>query len=94
MRLRPLAIISQQRVWNFIYSNPKLDKLLQEAEETEDYKAYKEKMRAIHQELNQELPYFFLWSLDIYSGVSKRVRNLFISPYTYFTSFEEWELKP
>ena len=82
-------------VWNFIgYSNPKLDKLLQEAEQTEDYKAYKEKMRAIHQELNQELPYFFLWSLDIYSGVSKRVRNLFISPYTYFTSFEEWELKP
>lgn len=82
-------------VWNFInYKNPRLDALLEDAERTEDYKAYKQKMRAIHQELYAELPYYFLWSLDIYSGVSKRVRNLFISPYTYFTSFPEWELKP
>lgn len=81
-------------VWNFInYKNPRLDALLEDAEQTEDYKVYKKKMRAIHQELYAELPYYFLWSLDIYSGVSKRVRNLFISPYTYFTSFPEWELK-
>jgi peptide/nickel transport system substrate-binding protein len=81
-------------VWNFInYKNERLDAMLDDAERTEDYKLYKKKMRAIHAELNGELPYFFLWSLDIYSGVSKRVRNLFISPYTYFTSFPEWELK-
>ena len=46
----------------------------------------------LHQKLNEDLPYVFLWSLDIYSGISKQVKNLFIQPYYYYTFFKEWKL--
>lgn len=82
-------------VMNFIgFSSEKVDSLLDAAKATRDYKKYKEIMKELHQVVNQELPYFFLWSLDIYSGISKRVKNVFIQPYYYFTSFEEWGLAP
>ncbi|MFN3202141.1 MAG: ABC transporter substrate-binding protein [Bradymonadia bacterium] len=82
-------------VMNFIgFNSEKVDGLLDQAKATRDYKKYKELMKEIHQVVNAELPYFFLWSLDIYSGISKRVKNVFIQPYYYFTSFEDWGLSP
>ena len=82
-------------VMNFIqYDNPEIDTLLDTAKATRDYKKYKEYMKQVHAALDKDLPYFFLWSLDVYSGISKRVRNVFIQPYYYFTSFREWELAP
>jgi peptide/nickel transport system substrate-binding protein len=81
-------------VMNFIgYDNPEVDTLLDTAKATRDYKKYKEYMKQLHKVLNDDLPYFFLWSLDIYSGINKQVRNVFIQPYYYYTSFEEWELR-
>lgn len=82
-------------VMNFIqYNNPEVDRLLDTAKGTRDYKKYKEYMKELHAVLNKDLPYFFLWSLDVYSGISRHVKNTFIQPYYYFTSFEEWELSP
>ena len=82
-------------VMNFIgYDNPDVDALLDTAKATHDYKKYKEYMKQLHSVLNEELPYLFMWSLDVYSGISKKVRNVFIQPYYYFTSFREWELGP
>jgi peptide/nickel transport system substrate-binding protein len=79
---------------NFInYSNPEVDRILTEAKKSGDYKTYKRQMKALHALVNKDLPYLFLWSLDVYSGISKRIRNVFIAPYYYFTSFREWELK-
>ena len=51
-------------------------------------------MKNLHEVLAKDLPYFFLWSLDIYSGISRKVKSVHIQPYYYFTSFEEWELQP
>ncbi len=80
-------------VMNFVnYDNAQVDTLLDTAKSTRDYKKYKEYMKQLHGVLNKDLPYFFLWSLDIYSGCSRRVKNLYISPFTYFTFFPEWEL--
>jgi len=80
---------------NFInYSNPEVDSLFDSAAKLTDYKQYQQQMMKLHGILNKDLPYFFLWSLDVYSGVSKRVRNVFIAPFYYFTSFREWELSP
>ena len=76
------------------YSNVEVDGILEAASKTRDYKQFKEKMKQLHAVLNTDLPYLFLWSLDIYSGISKRVRNVFIQPYYYFTFFREWELTP
>ena len=82
-------------VMNFIgYNNADVDTLLDTARATKDYKKYKEMMKQLHALLAKELPYFFLWSLDIYSGVSKKVKNVYIQPFYYFTSFAEWELAP
>jgi len=78
---------------NFInYNNAEVDKILDAAKASKDYKSYKRSMKKLHAIVNKDLPYLFLWSLDVYSGVSKRVRNVFIAPYYYFTSFQEWEL--
>lgn len=80
---------------NFIgYNNADVDTLLDTAKATKDYKKYKEMMKQLHALLAQDLPYYFLWSLDIYSGISKKVRNVYIQPFYYFTSFPEWELSP
>lgn len=82
-------------VMNFIgYNNAEVDTLLDTARATKDFKKYKEMMKQLHALLAQELPYFFLWSLDIYSGVSKKVKNVSIAPYYYFTFFPEWEIVP
>ena len=82
-------------VMNFIsYNNSDVDTLLDTARATKDYKKYKEMMKQLHALLAKDLPYYFLWSLDIYSGISKKVRNVYIAPYYYFTSFAEWELAP
>ncbi|MCB9522365.1 MAG: ABC transporter substrate-binding protein [Myxococcales bacterium] len=86
-------LFHSQGVMNFIgYNNAQVDTLLDTAKATRDYKQYKEYMKKLHAELNRDLPYFFLWSLDIYSGISKRVRNVMVSPYSYFTFFPGWEL--
>lgn len=82
-------------VMNFInYNNAEVDTLLDTAKATRDYKKYKEYMKKLHAVLSKDLPYFFLWSLDVYSGISRKVKNVYIQPYYYFTSFEEWELQP
>lgn len=82
-------------VMNFIgYNNSDVDTLLDTARATKDHKKYKEQMKQLHALLSQDLPYFFLWSLDIYSGISKKVKGVNIAPFTYFTSFPEWELSP
>lgn len=88
-------LFHSQGVMNFIgYNSAEVDTLLDTAKATRDYKKYKEYMKKLHATLNKELPYFFLWSLDVYSGISKKVRNVYIQPYYYFTSFNEWELEP
>jgi peptide/nickel transport system substrate-binding protein len=82
-------------VMNFInYNNPEVDTLLDTARASHDYKKYKEYMKKLHEVLAKDLPYDFLWSLDVYSGISRKVKNVFIQPYYYFTSFREWELQP
>ncbi len=82
-------------VMNFInYNNAEVDTLLDTAKATRDYKKYKEFMKKLHEVLAKDLPYDFLWSLDVYSGISRKVKGVFIQPYYYFTSFEEWELQP
>ena len=57
-----------------------------------DYKVHKV-MIDLHETLNTDLPYVFLWSLDIYSGLSRQLKNVFIQPYYYYTFFKDWSLQ-
>lgn len=79
---------------NYIgYSNADVDAQLDASRRESDYKAHRDIMVGLHEMLNEDLPYVFLWSLDIYSGVSKDISNLFIQPYYYFTFFKDWKLR-
>jgi len=79
---------------NFIgYSNAAIDEQLDASRKESDHKTYKEIMMRLHLMLNDDLPYVFLWSLDVYSGVSRQLSDIFIQPYNYFTFFKDWSFK-
>ena len=79
---------------NYIsYSNPDVDSKLDASRRETDYKAHKQIMIELHSILNEDLPYVFLWSLDIYSGLSRQLKDIFIQPYYYYTFFKDWKLK-
>lgn len=74
----------------FNYSKPKVDELIgawQMAKtDTEAQDAYHE----LHHMLDDELPYIFLWKLDTKSAWRLEVRGNTITPYWYFTEFDNW----
>ncbi len=76
----------------FNYSNAEVDALLARYEaartDTEAQDAYHD----LHALLAEELPYIFLWKLDTKSAWRNEVRNNTITPYFYFTQFDEWRL--
>jgi peptide/nickel transport system substrate-binding protein len=80
---------------NYInYSNPEVDaKLDASRNPNQDYKVHKEIMKEVHTLLHEDLPYVFLWSLDVYSGLSRQLKNIYIQPYYYFTFFKSWSFK-
>ena len=79
---------------NYIsYSNPEVDSKLNASRATKDYKVRKKIMKELHVMLNADLPYVFLWSLDVYSGLSRQLKGIFIQPYYYFTHFKDWSFK-
>lgn len=75
----------------FNYSNPEVDKVLTRWEnartDTEARDAYHE----LHEMLNDDLPYVYLWKLDTKSAWRMEVKNNTIAPYFYFTSFDGWK---
>jgi peptide/nickel transport system substrate-binding protein len=75
------------------FEDDEVDRLLDAAQATDDYKKYKRYYKQLHVRLHETLPYAFLWSLDVYSGINKQVRDVFIQPYYYFTSFETWGMR-
>lgn len=79
---------------NFIsYSNAQVDGLLNKGLAAVDPSSRKQIYRQVHSELNRDLPYIFLWSLDSYSAISTRVDNVTIHPFAYFTFIKDWVLR-
>lgn len=76
---------------NFIrFADPETDTLLDAARRTTDYKQYAGYQKRLHARLHETLPYVFLWSLDVYSGISRELKDVRIQPYYYFTTIEDW----
>ncbi len=76
---------------NFVaYSNPEVDSLIVESKNTLD----REKRRVINQRLHKlladECPYTFLWSLNNYAAVHKKMRRVEIHPFKFFSYVDEW----
>jgi ABC-type transport system substrate-binding protein len=48
----------------------------------------------LHAVLDEDLPYLFLWKLDTKSAWNVSVKNNVITPFYYFTEFDQWSFEP
>ncbi len=79
---------------NFVgYASPAVDAALEEARTAADPHARKEALRRVHRLVHDDLPMRFLWTLDSYSAMSVRVKNVDIHPFYYFTWAEDWTIQ-
>ncbi len=77
----------------FNYSNPEVDKVLEEYEAARTDTAAQDAYHKLHEILAQDLPYLFLWKLDTKSAWRTEVRGNIISPYFYFTEIDAWKVE-
>ena len=78
---------------NFVaYDNPVVDKLLDEARLAGDPQQKKAILRQIHQMIRDDNPMIFLWTLDNYSAMSVKVKNVVVHPFYFFTWATDWSL--
>lgn len=75
------------------YQNPKVDELLDRARSTIDPQEKKQALRDIHRIVRDDMPMIFLWTLDSYSAMSVKVRNVVIHPFYFFTWVRGWQMK-
>jgi ABC-type transport system substrate-binding protein len=76
----------------FNYSDPKVDEILTSFNNAKTDTSAQDAYHDLHAYLAEELPYIFLWKLDTKSAWRNEVRNSMITPYYYFTEFDEWKL--
>lgn len=80
---------------NFVaYTNPEVDALLDQARTTADPQQKRAILRQVHAKVANEDPMVFLWTLDSYSALSTKVKNVVIHPFYFFTWAHEWSLTP
>ena len=72
------------------YTNPAVDRLLDEARDSLDPQAKKTALRQVHRLVAADTPMVFLWTLDSYSAVRTEVRNVAIHPFYFFTWIDGW----
>ena len=79
---------------NFVsYQNPEVDALLDEARTAADPQQKKAALRKVHALVAADAPMVFLWTLDSYSALSTKVRNVVVHPFYFFTWAEDWSLR-
>ena len=75
----------------FNYSNPEVDAILTRFEKARTDTEARDAYHDLHEKLDEQLPYIFLWKLDTKSAWRNEIRNNIISPYFYFTEFDGWQ---
>lgn len=77
---------------NFIsYSNPKVDKYIDYTKNVFDEEKKRLANYELHKILQLECPYCFLWTLDRYAALNKKIRGTeYIHPFRFFTFINNW----
>jgi peptide/nickel transport system substrate-binding protein len=86
---------SQQKEgqYNFVgYSNPQVDRLLDEGRETFDQKKRQAIYWKIHAQIAADLPYIFLYSPDSLLAIHKRFQGPEVAPAGIGWNFREWNV--
>ena len=74
----------------FNYSNGEADKIMEKFDAARTDTEAKDAYHELHQFLAGDLPYIFLWKLDTKSAWRMEVRGNTVTPYWYFTEFDNW----
>ena len=74
------------------YKNAEVDALLDSARASRDPAARKADLRKVHAIVHDDAPMIFLWSLDSYSAVSTKVRDVVVHPFAYFSFVSDWKM--
>lgn len=76
---------------NFVgYSDREVDGLLDEARAATDPQEKKAALREVHARIAEDVPMVFLWTLDSYSAMSVRVKQVVVHPFYFFTWARDW----
>ncbi len=80
-----------------VYTNDKIDKLLEEARQSVDYESRKEKYTEFQKLLIEDAPAVFLYSPTYIYPVNKKVKGIFIEKFSQpsyrFSQIENWFIK-
>ena len=74
------------------YASPEVDRLLDEARTAADPQQKKSLMRQVHAKVAEDDPMVFLWTLDSYSAMSVKVKDVVVHPFYFFTWITDWAL--
>ena len=72
------------------YKNPEVDRLLDEARSATDPLAKKQALRQVHALVHADAPMAFLWTMDSYAAMTRRVRDVVVHPFYFFTWVRGW----
>lgn len=75
------------------YASPEVDRLLDEARAAADPQQKKALLRKVHAQIAADHPMVFLWTLDSYSAMATRVRNVVVHPFYFFTWADGWSIR-
>ena len=75
------------------YASKETDRLLDEAREAADPQQKKQLLRQVHAQVAADDPMIFLWTLDSYSALSVRVKDVVVHPFYFFTWAQDWQLE-
>lgn len=79
---------------NFVaYANPATDRLLDDARQALDPEQKKQLLRQAHAQIASDNPMVFLWTLDSYSALSVRVKDVVVHPFYFFTWARDWNVE-
>ena len=76
---------------NFVgYANRDVDRLLDRSRDADDPQAKRAALREAHAVIAEDVPMVFLWTLDSYSAMSVRVKQVVVHPFYFFTWARDW----
>ena len=77
---------------NFIsYNNSEVDMLIDKSKTSVDHQEKRTINHRLHKIIAKDTPYTFLWSLTHYAAFNKRLSNVNIHPYQFFSDVHLWE---
>jgi peptide/nickel transport system substrate-binding protein len=84
--------LHSQGARNFVgYSNPEVDRLLDQARAAVDPQDKKLALREVHRLVAADAPMRFLWTLDSFAALSADISNVVIHPFYFFTWLQRWK---